>query len=292
MTQNWRALLGPYGVWRSVSMVTPELAKDLEQLGYGALWLGGSPSADLKIVDALLAATDELVVATGIVNMWQSDAHEVATSFHRIEASHPGRFLLGVGAGHREADQQYAKPYDVLVAYVDTLIDDGVPSDSLVLAALGPKMLRLVGRADRRRAPVPGDRAVRQPGQGDPRSRAADGRRAQGGHRSRSAGGTRDRPACECGGPTSAWSTTPLTCAGSAGPTTTSPTAAATRSSMRWSRTVTRSQRRRAARQVHRRRRRSRLHPASARHRRGRPGSGLPRARSRVGAVTSSAICV
>jgi probable F420-dependent oxidoreductase len=124
-------------------MVTPELAKDLEQLGYGALWLGSSPSADLKIVDALLAATDELVVATGIVNMWQSDAHEVATSFHRIEASHPGRFLLGVGAGHREATQQYAKPYDVLVAYVDTLIDDGVPSDSLVLAALGPKMLRL-----------------------------------------------------------------------------------------------------------------------------------------------------
>jgi probable F420-dependent oxidoreductase len=143
MTQNWPALLGPYGVWRSAAMVTPQLAEDLESLGYGALWLGSSPAADLRIVDSLLAATDELVVATGIVNMWQSDAHEVAESFHRIEAAHPGRFLLGVGAGHREATQQYAKPYEVIVAYVDTLISDGVPSTSLVLAALGPKMLRL-----------------------------------------------------------------------------------------------------------------------------------------------------
>ena len=143
MTENWRAQLGPYGVWRSVSMVTPELAKDLEQLGYGALWLGGSPRADLRVVDSLLAATSELVVATGIVNMWQSDAHEVAASYHRIEAAHPGRFLLGVGIGHREATQEYANPYDVSVAYLDALIEDGVPQDSLALAALGPKMLRL-----------------------------------------------------------------------------------------------------------------------------------------------------
>jgi len=143
MTRNWRALLGKYGAWRSVGMVTPELARNLEQLGYGALWLGGSPGADLQIVDSLLAATSELVVATGIVNMWQSDAHEVAASFHRIEAAHPGRFLLGVGIGHREATQEYANPYEVSVAYLDTLIDDGVPQTSLVLAALGPKMLRL-----------------------------------------------------------------------------------------------------------------------------------------------------
>jgi probable F420-dependent oxidoreductase len=143
MTQNWRGLLGPFGIWRSVSMVTPGLAVELERLGYGALWLGGSPRADLAIVDKLLAATNELVVATGIVNMWQSDAHEVAASYARIESRHPGRFLLGVGAGHREAIAQYAKPYDTIATYVDALLDDGVPAGSLVLAALGPKMLRL-----------------------------------------------------------------------------------------------------------------------------------------------------
>lgn len=143
MTQNWRGLLGPFGIWRSVSMVTPALAAEAERLGYGALWLGGSPRADLAIVDRLLAATNEFVVATGIVNIWQSDAHEVAASFARIESRHPGRFLLGVGAGHREAIKQYAKPYDTIVEYVDVLLADGVPADSLVLAALGPKMLRL-----------------------------------------------------------------------------------------------------------------------------------------------------
>ncbi len=143
MTQNWRGLLGSYGIWRPVSTATPELASQLERLGYGALWLGGSPRADLKIVDELLAATSELVVATGIVNMWQSDASEVAASFARIEARHPGRFLLGVGIGHREATREYASPYDTSVRYVDELVAGGVPAGSLVLAALGPKMLRL-----------------------------------------------------------------------------------------------------------------------------------------------------
>jgi probable F420-dependent oxidoreductase len=143
MTQNWHGLIGPYGVWRPVSMVTPRLAADLERMGYGALWLGGSPRPDLEIVDELLAATNELVIATGIVNIWQSDAHQVAASFARIEASHPGRFLLGIGAGHPEAVEQYARPYDSMVNYLDVLEANGAPGESIVLAALGPKMLRL-----------------------------------------------------------------------------------------------------------------------------------------------------
>ena len=145
MTQNWRALIGPYGIWRSAGLVTPELATQIERLGFGALWLGGSPAADLQIVDKLLAATNELVVATSIVNMWQSDAREVAASFHRIEGTHPGRFLLGVGVGHREATQEYANPYQTAETYLNDLAAEGVPAGSLILAALGPKMLRLSG---------------------------------------------------------------------------------------------------------------------------------------------------
>lgn len=143
MAANWRERLGRYGIWRGVNAVTPDLAASIEGLGFRALWLGSSPGAGLAIVDDLLDATTDLVVATGIVNIWQADAAEVASSFARIEERHPGRFLLGIGAGHREATQEYAKPYEAMVAYIDALLSGGVPSASLALAALGPKMLRL-----------------------------------------------------------------------------------------------------------------------------------------------------
>jgi probable F420-dependent oxidoreductase len=153
MTQLARDHLGRFGVWRPSTLVTPDLAVTLEQLGYGTLWLGGSPSGELTQVDEMLNATTTLTLATSIVNMWQDDAHTVAASFAQAEARHPGRFLLGVGAGHREATQQYAKPYDTLAAYVDVLLGDGVPADSLVLAALGPRVLRLA--AERTAGAIP-----------------------------------------------------------------------------------------------------------------------------------------
>ena len=82
-------------------------------------------------------------MATGIVNIWSADAAAVADSFHRIEAGHPGRFLLGIGAGPREHTADYRKPYQALVDYLDVLDEHDVPADRRVLAALGPKVLRL-----------------------------------------------------------------------------------------------------------------------------------------------------
>jgi len=143
MTGLARNHLRRVGVWRHWRGVTPELALVLEQLGYGTLWLGGSPTGDLTQAEQLIDATSTLTLATGIVNIWQDDARVVAASFRRIEARHPGRFLLGVGTGHPEATQEYVRPYEALTRYVDTLLADGVPPDSLVLAALGPKVLRL-----------------------------------------------------------------------------------------------------------------------------------------------------
>ena len=138
-----RDQLGRWGVWRGAYQVTPQLAAEVERAGFGALWLGGSPGGDLAQVEELLGVTQALTVGTSIVNMWQDGAHEVARSFARVQERYPGRFVLGVGAGHREATQQYERPYDTLAAYVDTLLGDGVPRDALVLAALGPKVLRL-----------------------------------------------------------------------------------------------------------------------------------------------------
>ncbi|MBN9634081.1 MAG: LLM class flavin-dependent oxidoreductase, partial [Actinobacteria bacterium] len=93
--------LGRFGVW-AFGAPTPEQAAEIEKLGYGAIWVGGSPAGDLAFVEPLLAATEKLQVATGIVNVWTAPAAQVAESYHRIEAAYPGRFVLGVGIGHPE----------------------------------------------------------------------------------------------------------------------------------------------------------------------------------------------
>ncbi|BBY07301.1 LLM class F420-dependent oxidoreductase [Mycobacterium noviomagense] len=123
--------------------VTPEQAKEIESLGYGAVWVGGSPPAELEWVEPILEKTTTLQVATGIVNIWTAPADAIAESFHRIDNAYPGRFLLGIGVGHREAHTEYRKPYDALTQYLDRLDQHGVPANRRVLAALGPRVLKL-----------------------------------------------------------------------------------------------------------------------------------------------------
>ena len=135
--------LGTYGVWRGYKGVMPELAVEIERLGYQTVWLGGCRRAGLEFVDPLLEATSTLTVATGIADIWANPVDELAASYHRIDQRFPGRFLLGIGAGHPEAHQAYAKPYRALVDYLDALDAAGVPRERRVLAALGPKVLEL-----------------------------------------------------------------------------------------------------------------------------------------------------
>jgi probable F420-dependent oxidoreductase len=134
--------LGRIGIWQRADR-TLELAVEVERLGYGAIWVGGSPDGGLEIVQTLLDTTDHIAVATGIVNMWKDDAATVAASYHRITERHPDRFLLGVGIGHPEAVKEYQKPYDKIVSYLDELDEAGVPVAGRALAALGPKVLKL-----------------------------------------------------------------------------------------------------------------------------------------------------
>ena len=135
--------LGRFGVFRPTRAITPELAAKIEPLGYGAVWIGGSPDAELAWVDPALAQTSSLQLATGIVNIWSAPAPAVAESYARIESAYPGRFLLGIGVGHRERTDEYVKPYDALVGYLDALDAAMVPTSRRVLAALGPRVLRL-----------------------------------------------------------------------------------------------------------------------------------------------------
>ena len=137
--------LGRYGVW-TFGAVKPDQAVQIEKLGYGAVWIGGSPAGDLNYVEPILEATETLQVATGIINVWTAPAEQVAEAYHRIEDKYPGRFLLGIGIGHPEHTEEYRKPYDVLVEYLDVLDSKKVPTSRRVIAALGPKVLKLSAR--------------------------------------------------------------------------------------------------------------------------------------------------
>jgi probable F420-dependent oxidoreductase len=133
--------LGRFGVFGRGA--TPEQAQEIEALGYGTIWVGGSPPAELSFVEPLLEVTTNLKVATGIVNIWTAAARPVADSFHRINTGYPGRFVLGIGVGHPEAHTEFRKPLDALTSYLDELDEYGVPADQRVVAALGPKVIKL-----------------------------------------------------------------------------------------------------------------------------------------------------
>jgi probable F420-dependent oxidoreductase len=134
--------LGRFGVWVRYA-VSPHQAVEIEKLGYGAVWVGGSPAAELSFVEPILAHTTTLRVATGVITTWTAAPGPVAESFHRIDNVYPGRFLLGIGVGHPEALTQYHKPIEALNAYLDKLDEYGVPAHGRVIAALGPRVLRL-----------------------------------------------------------------------------------------------------------------------------------------------------
>jgi len=135
--------IGSFGIWRGEADLDESLAATLEQLGYSAIWIGGSPDGDLQIAERLLGATRSITVGTGIVNIWKDDPATVARSFHRLESRFPNRFLLGIGVGHPEATSEYTKPYAALVHYLDELDLAQVPVSKRLLAALGPKVIQL-----------------------------------------------------------------------------------------------------------------------------------------------------
>ena len=158
--------VGPIGIWTRQLEDHPaakaqETARELEELGYGALWFGEAVGREaLSNAGILLAGTKRIVVATGIANIYARDAVAMASGQKTLAEAYPNRFLLGLGVSHVPLVEQlrghrYEKPVATMRAYLDAM--DQAPYSSVppatkpvrVLAALGPKMLQLAGeRAD------------------------------------------------------------------------------------------------------------------------------------------------
>jgi len=148
--------LGRVGVWWSGSWridgeASVDVADELETLGYTALWSSGGFEPGLSpIFDRLLAGTSGMTVLSGIVSIWPTPADELSRAVAALDHRYPGRFVLGLGVSHAPMVEGYARPYSQMVEYLDALDAAGpeVANGRRVLAALGPRMLRLAaGRA-------------------------------------------------------------------------------------------------------------------------------------------------
>jgi probable F420-dependent oxidoreductase len=141
--------LGPLGIWMpppaAIGIDPESYAREIEAAGFTSVWYPGVNSpADLAAVEVALAATERLIVGTGIASVWTWQAADLAAAASRLHDQYPGRFILGLGVSHaplvEAAGQEYVKPYTKMVRFLDELPATGAP---VILAALGPKMLEL-----------------------------------------------------------------------------------------------------------------------------------------------------
>jgi probable F420-dependent oxidoreductase len=144
--------LGKVGIWFSgtwrVKDSPLDVPEEMESLGYSTLWSSGRFEPGLSNhFERQLSTTNHLVVASGIVSIWPTSPQEIAEAVADLDARHPSRFLLGLGASHEAVVGDYTRPYSKMVGFLDALDSAGpsVTKDRRVLAALGPRMLELAG---------------------------------------------------------------------------------------------------------------------------------------------------
>ena len=156
--------LGTIGVWTAVLDQVPssraaEFAAEIEELGYGAIWIPEAVGRDpFVMATLLLAGTSSIPVATGIANIYARDAMTMANAQRSVEEAFEGRFLLGLGVSHQHLVEglrkhDYSRPLSYMRWYLERMHKavfmahgpEELPE--MVLAALGPRMLQLSAEA-------------------------------------------------------------------------------------------------------------------------------------------------
>jgi probable F420-dependent oxidoreductase len=144
---------GKVGIWSmELRFGDPSLAgeaiAELEELGFGAVWIPGGLGGDvLKDVGRLLDATKHVTIATGILNIYKHEPAEVGAWWRSRSKTDHARVMLGLGVSHGPLiGEAYHSPLSTMAKFLDELDAAGVPPARRCLAALGPKMLELARR--------------------------------------------------------------------------------------------------------------------------------------------------
>ena len=159
-----RSAIGRIGVW-SFALERHPIAREregvaeIESLGFPTLWIPeGLGSKDALTHAALiLPGGHTIVVATGIASIWARDPVAMANGARALADAFPGRFVLGIGVSHRTSVDRrgafhYENPYSRMSGYLDAMdaarypVRDAPAAPPVLLAALGPKMLRLAAQ--------------------------------------------------------------------------------------------------------------------------------------------------
>ncbi len=146
----WRDRIGRVGIWSlelrfGEPAASLEAARELDQLGFGALWVPGGVGGDiLATMDRLLDVTQRTTLASAIINIWRHEPAEIGTWWRGQTPARQDRLLLGLGVSHGPLiGASYARPLAKMSGYIDALEAEGVPGARQCLAAFGPKMLAL-----------------------------------------------------------------------------------------------------------------------------------------------------
>jgi probable F420-dependent oxidoreductase len=158
--------LGRVGIWTFALDLQPvararEVAAELEELGYGAIWIPDAVGRDPLVHAALLlGGTNRIAVGTGIAQIYGRDPMTMTGGWKTITEAFPSRFVLGLGVSHQPMveglrGQTYGPPLTAMREYLERMdtamyvAAEPTEPPRRVLAALGPKMLALAAeRAD------------------------------------------------------------------------------------------------------------------------------------------------
>ncbi len=151
--------MGRAGVWLGSMAFLPtrdlrRAVAEIEAMGFGTIWIGESLGREAFAASAIiLAATEQITVATGIANIWARDPTAMINGARTLADAWPNRFVLGIGVSHlpsvKARGHDYERPLTAMRAYLDAMetatyrgpVPD--PPPPIVLAALGVKMLGL-----------------------------------------------------------------------------------------------------------------------------------------------------
>jgi probable F420-dependent oxidoreductase len=138
------------------SEVVRDTVQELEELGYGSLWIGENIGREpFSQSGLLLAATNHITVATAVANIWARDPLAMTAAQQTLSEAHPGRFVLGIGVSHPQLVNdtrglRYQHPLQTTRDYLTAMDEQTAAyravragSTTRMLAALGPAMLRL-----------------------------------------------------------------------------------------------------------------------------------------------------